>query len=206
MNTKNNKKFQETEKLICNTFLELLNTKKFSEITITEICRQAGITRATFYAHCRDTRELMSRTDEMLSADLAVSLWQYNSSHSDPWKLENCLRQLFDHIKKYRQFYRIYISHIQILPLFEKLPDVYLQISGKDIYGDSHRLAGVDARKVEFHSAFFYAGMTAFLSVWLAGGCRESPDELLQLIYDQYHPGQKTPKSHGDSFPSDPKS
>ena len=28
MNTKNNKKFQETEQLICNTFLELLNKKK----------------------------------------------------------------------------------------------------------------------------------------------------------------------------------
>ncbi len=60
MNTKNNKKFQETEQLICNTFLELLNKKSFSEITITEICREAGITRATFYAHCKDTRELMS--------------------------------------------------------------------------------------------------------------------------------------------------
>ena len=30
MNTKNNKKFQETEQLICNTFLELLNKKKAS--------------------------------------------------------------------------------------------------------------------------------------------------------------------------------
>ena len=146
MNTKNNKKFQETEQMICNTFLELLNKKSFSEITITEICREAGITRATFYAHCKDTRELMSRTDAMLSADMASSLWQYNSSHDESWRLEDCFRQLFDHIKSHRQFYRIYISHIQILPLFEKLPDAYLQISGRDIYGSNLQLDGVNAR------------------------------------------------------------
>lgn len=190
MNTKNNKKFQETEQMICNTFLELLNKKSFSEITITEICREAGITRATFYAHCKDTRELMSRTDAMLSADMASSLWQYNSSHDESWRLEDCFRQLFDHIKSHRQFYRIYISHIQILPLFEKLPDAYLQISGRDIYGSNLQLDGVNARTLEFHSSFFYAGMTAFLSVWFKGDCRESTEELLKLIYDQYHPSQ----------------
>lgn len=201
MNTKNNKKFQETEKLICNTFLNLLNTQKFNEITISEICRQAGITRATFYAHCKDTRELMSKTDEMLSTDMAASLWQYNISHCDLWNLEDCFRQLFDHIKKHRQFYRIYISHIQILPLFEQLPDAYLQISGKDIYPNNRRLDGVDSRRLEFHKSFFYAGMTAFLSVWLKGGCQESSEELFKLIYDQYHPDQKI-----KGFSLDPKS
>ena len=88
MNTKNNKKFQETEQMICNTFLELLNKKSFNAAIDFEICREAGITRATFYAHCKDTRELMSRTDAMLSADMASSCGSTTAPTTNPgdWK------------------------------------------------------------------------------------------------------------------------
>lgn len=186
MNTKNNKKYQETEKLICNTFLELLEEKRLSGISITQICAKASITRATFYAHSKDTRELMKKTDEMLSKDLIEHLYEYNSRHKKDWELRQCFIQLFEHVKEHRRFYRIYIAHVPIFPLFSALPDIYLQLSGEDIYKKSH-LSELEQRKVLFHSSFFYAGMTAFLRIWLESDCKETIDEMLLLINEQYH-------------------
>ena len=199
MNTKNNKKYQETEKKICKTFLHLLTQKKLSDISITEICRAADITRATFYAHSSDVLGLMAKSDEMLSQDLVASLWEYNSQHEGAWDINVCFTQLFEHVRENRHFYRIYISHVPVLPLFEALPDAYLRLSGTDILR-TKELDETLQRRLQFHNAFFYAGMTAFLRVWLEGDCRESVEEMLSLISEQYHPKQSAllnRKKHG---------
>lgn len=185
MNTKNNKKYQDTENLICTSFLSLLEEKTFSSISITEICSRAGITRATFYAHCKDTCELMKHTDEMLSADLITALYEYNQNHRIDWKISSNFIRMFEHVKKHRRFYRIYISHVPLFPLFTALPDFYFHISGKKIY-EMSALETVDKRKLLFHSSFFYAGMTAFLRIWLESDCKESVEEMLELVYEQY--------------------
>lgn len=197
MNKKNNKKYQETEKLICNTFLDLLEEKRLSGISITEICTKAAITRATFYAHSKDLHELMKKTDAFLSKDLIKHLYEYNISHRSDWELRQCFVQLFQHVKKHQNFYRIYISYVPIFPLFSTLPDFYLQLSGEDIYKKSH-LDELEQRKLLFHSSFFYAGMTAFLRIWLESGCKESIDEMLLLINEQYH--QKAPEVKNDLY------
>lgn len=185
-NVKNNKKYQQTEKQICLTFLELLEERRLSEISITEVCARAGITRATFYAHCRDLKELMSKTDQMLSQDLVALLYEYNHSHQRQWDIHYCFTLLFEHVKKHRKFYRIFISHVPIFPLFSVLPDFYQQLSGENIFQKSH-LGDVDERKLQFHSAFFYAGMTAFLRIWLESDCKESVEEMMDLVNQQYH-------------------
>ena len=48
MNTKNNKKFQETDALMCDMFLKLLDEYAFEDISISLLCQKTGITRATF--------------------------------------------------------------------------------------------------------------------------------------------------------------
>ena len=60
MNSKNNQRFQQTERVIRTVFIDLLKEKKeLSKITITEICRLAGINRTAFYLHNEDVYELM---------------------------------------------------------------------------------------------------------------------------------------------------
>lgn len=44
----------QTKNIIKNTLLELLQTKRFEKITITELCKIAKINRGTFYLHYYD--------------------------------------------------------------------------------------------------------------------------------------------------------
>ena len=50
MNKPNNKRKRTSMECIEKVFMELLRTKKLSEIQVTDICKQAGLNRTTFYA------------------------------------------------------------------------------------------------------------------------------------------------------------
>ena len=53
-----------------------------------------------------------------------------------------------------------------------------------------NRFANLDVRTVgannlsemNYHGAFFMYGVTAMIRMWLEGGCRETPQELYQIL------------------------
>ena len=54
MNTKDNKRHQETIQRVYATFAELLREQELNEISVTELCESANIERSTFYANFAD--------------------------------------------------------------------------------------------------------------------------------------------------------
>ena len=83
------KRVIKTKKNIRESFIRLLSEKSFDEITITELCRAAGMSRITFYTHYSDKYELT----EFLFTDLMrtceedyKSLQQTNNAEGDPVK------------------------------------------------------------------------------------------------------------------------
>lgn len=52
-------RFQKTENSIRSTFFDLLKKKELSDITVTEISRQALLGRGTFYLHYKDIHDLL---------------------------------------------------------------------------------------------------------------------------------------------------
>ena len=51
MARKENQRITLTKKLLQEGLLRLLETKRLDKISVTELCREAGINRATFYNH-----------------------------------------------------------------------------------------------------------------------------------------------------------
>lgn len=54
MERKTDRRTRYTRRVIKEAFLELLQKQRFSKVTVTAICKQADITRATFYLHYVD--------------------------------------------------------------------------------------------------------------------------------------------------------
>ena len=54
MNTPNNKRKRESRERIEKVFIEYLQEKELSEISVSDICKQAGLNRTTFYANYAD--------------------------------------------------------------------------------------------------------------------------------------------------------
>ena len=56
---KQDRRTRYTRQTIKDTFLELLNQKSFTKITVTEICKNAEINRGTFYLHYYDIHDVL---------------------------------------------------------------------------------------------------------------------------------------------------
>ena len=46
--------------------------------------------------------------------------------------------------------------------------------------------AEFDDRFVEYHMEFFRSGITAIIKMWLAGGCKESPEDMCEVLRAEY--------------------
>ena len=65
-----NRRSAQTEQQIRRIFLELLEKKSLSKISVTEICRMADLDRSTFYLHFCDVYELTHHVEEVQLADI----------------------------------------------------------------------------------------------------------------------------------------
>lgn len=100
------KRLEKTELSLKNAICKLILVKPYSEITITELCKEAGINRNTFYLHYYSKDDLI----EDLIADIVEKLLYFNNGakvHEYLFKNSNMteylLRQLFKELEEYKK-------------------------------------------------------------------------------------------------------
>src|SRR5579884_3682565 len=69
---------RETQRLLRETLLQLVEEKGFEQVTIKDITDRAGIDRTTFYLHFTDKRDLIEQTqrqviDELIAESAAAA-------------------------------------------------------------------------------------------------------------------------------------
>ena len=81
---------------------------------------------------------------------------------------------MFSHIKENQLFYKTYF---------------------KLCYDEKHLISIYDTKRAEmehidknihYHIEFFRNGLNAIIKLWLAGGCKESPEEMTEVIKTEY--------------------
>ncbi len=169
MNTKNNKRRQATMESIEKTFIELLQTREISQITVSDICKITGYNRTTFYANYLDIYNLADKIRDRLEAEVN-ELYEnelfYNCG-SDYLKL-------FRHIKENQIFYITYFK---------------LGYDSKhivDLGSISQQQTGFPADNLDYHIEFHKAGLNSIIKKWLASGCDKSPETMVKIIQDEY--------------------
>ncbi len=63
-----------TRRTIRDALMELLNTKPYSKITVTEICRKAEINRGTFYIHYYDADDVLDDILQQSFSDVSGAI------------------------------------------------------------------------------------------------------------------------------------
>ena len=98
MNTKNNKRFYETEIRMESAMLEIMKSTEFEKITVKRICEKANVNRSTFYAHFIDIYDMIDKMEIELSKEL---LNQYIENKTEILS-EQSLIPFLKHIKKHQ--------------------------------------------------------------------------------------------------------
>jgi len=170
MNTPNNKRKKESQKKIERIFLNLIQTREIEEISVTDICKEAQLNRTTFYSNYIDIYDLADKIRERLEKEV---LELYKDQHENRYN-DNDFLKLFKHIKENQIFYRTYFKLG-----FDKnaVIEIYDYDLAKKYYGDKH---------IDFHIEFFKAGLNAIIKKWLNNGCKETPEEMFDIIITEY--------------------
>ena len=57
--SKYEEKYQHYKDKMIAALIHLMETRPFPTVSVTELCREAGVQRSTFYAHYHNTMELL---------------------------------------------------------------------------------------------------------------------------------------------------
>lgn len=170
MNTKNNKRKRESIQQIEQALIEFLQTKELNQIRVSDICKKANLNRSTFYANYADIYELADSIREKLEDHVAVL---YHDEITKGFNSNNYLI-LFRHIQQNQIFYQTYFK----LGYDKKYKILnYDYDLAKKHFGD---------RFIEYHMEFFKSGLTRILKLWLQNGCKETPEEMFEIIKSEY--------------------
>lgn len=77
---KEDKRIVKTKKAVKDALLNLLAQKDFKQITITDLAREAGINRATFYMHFNSTHDVVSAIGVDISNTVIDCLQQFDTT------------------------------------------------------------------------------------------------------------------------------
>lgn len=169
MNVANNKRKRDSQEKIEKAFVELLQSSELKDITVSDLIKMTGLNRSTFYANYVDIFDLADRTREKLEREFGnlFADYDYNQERSGALRM-------FTHIRDNQLFYKTYF---------------------KLCYDDRHLVSIYDSSRAErehignnikYHIEFFRNGLNAIIKLWLAGGCRETPDEMAEVLISEY--------------------
>lgn len=170
MNTRNNKRRRESVAKIEHIFVELLQIKQLNQITVSDICKKAGLNRTTFYANYLDIYDLADKIKEHLESELERL---YQDEHINNFNSNDYLK-LFRHIKDNQLFYKTYfkLGYDNNYKIF-----LYDTKQAEKYFNNKH---------IEYHIEFFKHGLNAVIKKWLENDCIESPEEIAEIIQSEY--------------------
>lgn len=95
--------------LIRNALVSLMQEKPFEKITITDIVRRADINRGTFYAHFKDSREVLERIRSDALSEMKDAIYSIPSDTviRDPKPL---LEKISEFLSEDSTYYRMLLS------------------------------------------------------------------------------------------------
>lgn len=170
MNTKNNKRKRASKQKIEKAFMELLQERDIQQITVKDICLLAGLNRTTFYANYLDIYDLIDKIGEKMINDF-YELYAYEEHYQ--YNSNNYLK-LFCHIKDNQLFYKTYFK----LGLDSRFKPARYDTELAEKY--------YNGRHIKYHMEFFRAGITALIKMWLNNNCDLTPEQLYEIIKDEY--------------------
>lgn len=170
MNTKNNRRKRDSRVRMEAVFVELLQDRELNRITVSDICKLSGVNRSTFYANYPDIYGLA----DVIRENLEVNLGELYRDEITQGFNSNDYLKLFHHIAENQLLYRTY---------FKLGYDNQYKIV---VYDQRLAQAHFDNQLIPYHMAFFKSGITAIIKMWLAGGCRETPEEMNEILTTEY--------------------
>lgn len=172
--SKENQRVMVTKKLLRDGLFRLLDKKNIDKVNVTELCRESGINRATFYAHYGTPYDILSEIEhEMIAEIMRNTERAWKSKGKDILSSTEIMCQYFcDHA----DIIRVLIRNFSGQDFTRMLNQTYETIINSSVVGD------MDKDDVKLVTAYLAGGGVFLLNTWLQEEVQKTPKEIAQLI------------------------
>lgn len=175
MNIKNNIRYKMSSEKIETAFLTLILNHKYEDITISQVCKQAGINRSTFYCHYDDINDLIVKIESKFAKGMA-GIFNYGERQN-----HQAFVEMFTFIKENKYFYKAFLSiPYQTLAETNTKKDILSNVKEKKAIPTNNEI------ELIYRASFFGAGIKEMCRIWLERHCKESPEEMAYTLFKEY--------------------
>lgn len=194
---KDDRRVKYTKMVLKDSFITLLEKKDISKISIKELCEDADINRATFYAHYNNQYDFMNQIQNELLENVEKHLSAF-VQNDQPIALVDMVGQIFEYIKENARICKLLLSERGDLNFQKRV----FMLVYENIINNIIRDGTISKEDAEYVHAFTLTGCIGVIQKWLNDGMKKSPrfmaETIIKLttVYQDLYRTSKTDVSH----------
>ncbi len=171
-----NQKILLSKAILKNSLIKLLKERPLDKISVTLLCKTAGLNRSTFYAYYQDVQDLMDEMVDEFVEEIPI-LYQRMSD-----------QEILEKVNKYTKFLEenrdAFFAVVKYGDMEEKFTVLWKE---QQLEYYNRDFSMVNAKMQEHFTllcTFIVNGLTALYSDWLQNEKYISSDDVAQMILD----------------------
>lgn len=176
MANKENQRIILTKRLLHEGLLRLLETKDLDKISVTELCRESGINRATFYNHYSSPQDLLLNLEAQMAEELDQLMTYPQNSDEAITQLEAVCTYMQEHAHSVIVLSRCH-ADTDLADCFNKL-----NASLTPRRPISKLTSTMDDDDLHLTTTFIYTGCYHLIREWLIKDIQKTPREIAELL------------------------
>ncbi len=162
-----NEKENLTKDYIYGAFKQLLEKKKYDNISVCDICEKAGVSRMSFYRNFKSKDELTYNGVEKIFDDMRkrINKLDIKSTYS-------ISKELFETVSKYKTIFFSFDN----TKFNKEFSDIVWSKLIKDFEFDSI------SKTSKYIPILYFGALSLTVIQWLKNGCEETPDEMARML------------------------
>ena len=176
MGKEENQRITLTKRMLQEGLLRLLETKDLDKISVTELCRESGINRATFYNHYGSPQELLADLELQLTEEMDALIDYPHTPEEALVVLEEICVYMQNHARSIIVLSRCHADE-DMADIFSKLSETFPSRITR-----SRITQNMDADTLHLTSTFVNTGCYHLIREWLVKDIQKTPREIACLL------------------------
>lgn len=163
-----------SKNLIKKALAKLLHEKDLSKITVSDIIREADISRGTFYAHFPDVAGVVEQIEKE-ELEKVIALFDGYDLEPNAAEIDKLLQLACEYMSKDMEYYRMLTQSNLLNNFVVRLINIYYD----KLFDSLHeKYPDYDRNEIDLYLLYISSGTKTVLMSWLNGDIKGAPSDI----------------------------